>query len=62
MRLLGVCSFILWKWKLTGVLEPLVVDGQTAACFLPDVEKVKASDYLDRLKPGGPRKKRGATV
>ncbi len=62
MRLLGVCSFILWKWKLTGVLEPLVVDGQTAAYFLPDVEKVKASDYRDRLKPGRPRKKRGATV
>jgi hypothetical protein len=57
MRLLGVCSFTLWKWNLTGVLKPLTVDGQTAAYFLPDVEKLKASVCRDGLKPGRRKKK-----
>ena len=58
MRLLGVCSFTLWKWNLTGVLKPLTLDGQTAAYFFPDVEKLKATVCRDRLKPG--RKKKEA--
>lgn len=58
MRLLGVSNFTLWKWNVIGFLKPLTVDGQTAAYFLPNVEKIKASGYS--VKPG--RKKKEAAV
>ena len=56
-RILGVSGFTLWRWKKNGFLRPLLTRGRTAAYFRGDVEKVKAAgSYLDRLRPGRPRK------
>jgi hypothetical protein len=59
LQFLGVCPFTLWKWNLNGVLKPLTIDGPTVVYFRPDLEKLKASGYRERLKPG--RRKKGGT-
>jgi DNA-binding transcriptional MerR regulator len=51
-RMLGVSNFTLWRWNRNGFLKPLIVDGQTAAYLREDIERVKATPFLERLKPG----------
>ncbi len=51
-RMLGVSAFTLWRWNKQGFLKPLIVDGMTAAYLREDIERVKATPFLERLKPG----------
>jgi hypothetical protein len=55
-RLLGICSFTLWKWAFTGVLKPLILDGQTAAYFRPEVEQAKADLQSGKIRLGRQKK------